>query len=292
MLNYYYFIKIFFVKQIASETLNIKNPSKKSPFYNRIVLIDFLRGLFLCFVFIDHILWDILYFFPMWAKGDVNSPLYIIGHLTADYWNSSFRAIIQFIGLATFVLLSGISCAFSKNNSKRTIRMVGLFLGIAVITNLANAFMPAGSVINFNVIAVIACSVLIYTFFENKSLKIIVAFSLILFLFYLLILPELYQAFKDEPVLVWPLWSPDANSVIVNDKFYNQADYMSLFPFILFFFLGVFISKTYYKDKSKHMGHHYKGLKPICFLGRHSFIFYICHQLVFLGIFYLIGLAF
>ena len=128
--------------------------------------------------------------------------------------------------------------------------------------------------------------------FENKSLKIIAAFSLILFLFYLLVLPELYQAFKDEPVLVWPLWSPDANSVIVNDKFYNQADYMSLFPFILFFFLGVFISKTYYKDKSKHMGHHYKGLKPICFLGRHSFIFYICHQLVFLGIFYLIGLAF
>lgn len=281
---YFNFIynKILLMEQALRQTRNIK---KESPFYKRIVLIDFLRGLFLCFVFIDHIIWDFTYFFPQWSNGP-NSLLSIIGSLASDYWVNPYRKIIQFIGLTCFVLLSGISCAFSKSNTKRSVKMIGLFLAIGVITNLANSFIPTGSVINFNVIGVIACSVLIYSLFENKSLKVIVAFWAILFLFYLIGLPILYENFSDGPGLVWPLWN--TTDVIVNGKPYYQADYMSLFPFILFFFLGVLIAKTYYKDKNKHLGKHYNFEKPICFIGRHSFIFYIGHQLVFMAIFYFI----
>ncbi len=258
---------------------------RSSPFYKRIALIDFLRGLFLCLVFIDHICWDMAYFFPTWYRATGIEALNTLGSFASTYWHHPLRLVAQFIGLTMFVYLSGISCTFSKSNTKRAVRMVGVFIAVSVITNLANSFMPSGSVINFNIIGVIAISVLIYCFIEHKSMKVFAATWLGLFLFYIVILPILYQYFGSGPGLVWIFWTP--NSITVNGYAYNQADYMSLFPYILFFFLGVFIGRTYYANH-KHLGRHYQWQKPICFLGRHSLIFYLAHQLVFYGLFYLI----
>ncbi len=289
---------------MKEETLSVSR--KRNPYAKRIVAIDLVRGLCMFLVFFDHIMWCLGYFFPTWASalGLTSGFLVSVGDFANFYYSNPARRIVQFLALSAFVFISGISCSFSKNNYKRSAKMVAFWFIIWIGSNVVNAFWSSGSVINFNVIGVIAFSCLFYCFFQNKSWKIITINILLLILFWEYVLPNIYLAFKDSAVLAYPLWNPTSaeapiwdptyvqHDVYVNGQFYFQADYMYLFPYIIVFFLGVLFAKFFYAVPSEHVGGFKEWMRPITFIGRHSLIFYLTHQIIIMGIFSLIGLAF
>lgn len=262
-------------------------------FLKRFALIDFLRGFCMFLVIFDHIMWNFGYFFPRWsmALNDTSSIMYHIGQFAGFYWSWALRDAVRFFALGTFVLLSGISVAFSKDNHKRTLELLALVLALSIVSNMLNAIWPAGCAINFNILAVLGCSLLVYTFVSKKTYRSVLATLLILFIFEYTFLPIIEVYLKDSNALLIPLWQSE---IIINGKTYFEADYMPLFPYILFFFLGVLISMAYYfpRIKRKELGKHYDWQRPFCFLGRHSLIVYMTHQIIFQGIFMTIGSIF
>ena len=66
------------------------------------------------------------------------------------------------------------------------------------------------------------------------------------------------------------------------------GDYLSLFPYVIALFLGVIFARKFYKNKSS-LTKKAAWERPICFLGRHTLIIYVAHEVIFTLIFMGIG---
>ena len=269
----------------------------RTPFERRIHEIDFIRGILIILVVIDHIFNFTMSFNNVWAGAEHLEPFYTIFKVAQFYWDHPVRTVIRWICLISFCFISGISCAFSRSNSKRALQMVGIWALIFIVSNIIRGMMLAFKWgdgitcfrIDFNVIGVLAWSTLLYCFFENKKWYWLLVVGLIGLALHPLCV-ELSRTDFGHQTYVPFLWRP-----YVNETYYPgssavlQADHMPLFPYLGFFFLGAMLSKlTYAKDKKSYFKR-YNWERPICFVGRHTLIIYGTHFIVIIGIFLLIG---
>ena len=269
----------------------------RTPFERRIHEIDFIRGILIILVVIDHIFNFTMSFNNVWAGAEHLEPFYTIFKVAQFYWDHPVRTVVRWICLISFCFISGISCAFSRSNSKRALQMVGIWALIFIVSNIIRGMMLAFKWgdgitcfrIDFNVIGVLAWSTLLYCFFENKKWYWLLVVGLIGLALHPLCV-ELSRTDFGHQTYVPFLWRP-----YVNETYYPgssavlQADHMPLFPYLGFFFLGAMLSKlTYAKDKKSYFKR-YNWERPICFVGRHTLIIYGTHFIVIIGIFLLIG---
>ncbi|MDR0934776.1 MAG: DUF1624 domain-containing protein [Erysipelotrichaceae bacterium] len=278
---------------VTGTPVNISRTTEKST--KRIHEIDFIRGFCMLLVFMDHIFWNLSYFGSIWSRtaGEASSIFKEIASSANFYWSSPYRALVRIFVLFAFLFVSGISTAFSKSNWKRAGYMLMFYFLIQLFTNLASPYweeaFSSQSIINFNVIGVIAWSVLFYSFVQEKSWRSLVIAVLVLSIFYLIFLPLIYQDISNNHyaslyhINVWPLWSSLSSGS-------HESDYMPLFPYIILFFAGALFSRFFYIQRKSLFGEKKKWENPICFIGRHSLIFYLTHQLIFVGLFSLVGL--
>lgn len=277
------------------------------PFEKRIHEIDFIRGCLILLVIFDHIMNNLMTFGKNWF-GE-SSGLYQFFHM---YWTGALtqggplvfdvRHYIQPMALMAFVLLSGISCAFSKNNWKRAIQTLIAWAVIAVLTNVlqimsTNFGWGMTTRIDFNIIGVLAFSMLFYCLIQKRSNKALIAGILVALLIYFYVMPNckenliricggdlinkaghdfevpyFYFPFFWQPPSHWPGWT-------------YQADYVSLFPYLAFFFAGALLARYIYKEKKSLLPKH-ESERPVCFIGRHTFLIYLGHLPIIWGIFY------
>ena len=266
-----------------SEVVEIKR--KKGAFEKRIHEIDFLRGFLIGLVLMDHLFWCLQHYNGIWMITTGGAFFETMYKIFSFYWNSTARDIVRFIALFGFTFISGVSSAFSRNNWVRAGQMLLVFALIAVGSNLLDAshFLgdSQGSVrIDFNVIGVLAWSTLFYCFVQGKSWRTILVGVLITFLLSWYLIPELNTLYinKGWHAYVPPLWEPE-----------DQADWMPLFPFIFFFFMGGLFSYFIYKDRKSIIPHKGNWERPFCFMGRHSLWIYLGHQVVMLPVFLLLN---
>lgn len=268
----------------------VQTITRKSAFDKRVHEIDFARGFLIILVLLDHFLNRILLDFKPLGGGFTALSDFV----SAFYWDTPLRYIVQPLALIAFCFISGISTGFSKNNWKRSLILVIATIILGLFSPVLGAFLGFAP-IYFNVIGVLATCSLVYCFVQKRSWKV----SLALFLFFLLVTLYVIIPIMSD-VYVYP-WSP----YVINDSSYwrsvfipilskpapTQSDYMPLFPYIVFFFLGVLVSMFYYKDKTSICPELKRDWeRPICFIGRHSLWFYIFHQILFMPIFALISL--
>lgn len=249
----------------------------KQAFDKRIHEIDLFRGFLICLVMFDHLLWSInFYIFHS------NQPALLW------YWTSEIRLVVQQIVLIAFLFTCGISCHFSRNNKKRGLLLLVLCLLITIVTHVLQLLpMFSGRVIaiDFNVLGVICLSILAYLFMEKLSSKDIIFISAIFMVFYSFILisqrlfPDTeYNAFKSILSLTF---NPVKKGYV--------ADYLPLFPYIIALFLGVVFARKFYKEKKSIIPNKKNWERPFCFLGRHTLLIYIAHEIIFTIIFMGIG---
>ena len=270
---------------------------KRKPFETRIHEIDFFRGILICLVVMDHIFNFTMNFTSGWVGAEHLQPYYAINLAMHFYWDHPVRMWVRWICLISFCFISGISCAFSKSNSKRAMQMVGIWAILFIVTNIIKGALVSSNLnvgvtdfrIDFNVIGVLGWSTLLYCFFEQKNWKWLLVVGLIG-----LALHPLCQVLSrtefGKNTYVPFLWRPYVGDDVIGSKSLAQADHMPLFPYLGFFFLGAMLSKlTYAKDKKSYFKK-YNWERPICFVGRHTLLIYGTHVLVIFGILSLVGL--
>lgn len=265
---------------------------KVSPFEKRIHEIDFVRGFLMVLVIMDHLFYLLRSYNGMWMGPDQIEPFRSLYNFFNWYWTTPIRKVVQYIALGSFCFVSGISSAFSRNNWKRALEMIALwaivFIGSNVLEVLyTNSGLDLGLKhirVDFNIIGVLAFSMLLYCPFQKKKwywLAIIAGIGFALHIgvrICFLVNPN----FGENIYCPW-LWKP-------SDFVAAQADHMPLVPYISFFFLGALLTHFTYEKERKSYFKKFEFERPICFLGRHSLIVYVTHYGLLVGIFALINL--
>ncbi len=242
-------------------------------FKTRVHEIDLLRGFLIILVIFDHLMWFFLnYIFHY------NHPF------LQWYWTSELRFIVRQCVLFLFMFLCGISCHFSKNNARRG----GLLLAFAVIVSIGSYILQllpmfANRVVHLdiNILGVIAISILLYSLIQKRSDNEVLFAIAILMIFYFFTLIASRQAdtksFNHFTSLLYCPFNPIKAGYV--------ADYLPIFPYIIFLFIGALFGRKFYKNKKSLVKKKGNWEKPICFLGRHTLLIYVGHEVVFTLVF-------
>lgn len=267
---------------VMSNELTIESHSRKvGAFEKRVHEVDFLRGVLIIIVLLDHLLNNFLMNTETWYRITGNPFWHEFFQAMVFYWDHPARQIVRFICLIAFCFISGISCAFSRNNWKRAGEMIAVFALIAVVSNLLQVWGWLGegvvTIIDFNVIGVLAFSTLFYCFVQNCSWKGLLAATLGWFLFVTTGMRIITSLPNSDMARVPALLQP----------YYATADWMPIVPYIFFFFLGALFSLFIYQDKKSKLPR-YNWERPFCFVGRYTLYIYLGHQAVFIPVFMII----
>ena len=238
--------------------------------------LDFLRGAALFLMILMHFSYDIRYIFRFNAFSYLDST-----------W---FWVFIEPMFLCIFVGISGVCCNFSRNIVKRAVKLLGVALFVTFATYIATNYMNIDCLIIFNVLHVLACSMLLYAlirFIENKAKIDPKVMSVFLALFGLWSTQVGHQITRYDSQVTTRLLIPLG---ITGTNCMFMGDYMPFFPWVGVFLIGTVVGRHCYAGKSTLFPNAPSGFrkfsKPFEFLGRHSLIIYIVHQPIVLALTY------
>ncbi|MCM1289392.1 MAG: DUF1624 domain-containing protein [Corallococcus sp.] len=258
-----------------------------TPKRTRVWEVDFLRGFMILFVVWDHLMWDLRNWGPY--KSDFFNSLYLFA---SDYFGGVLRATTHDTFVSLFVLTSGVSCSFSRSNGKRAIKMVSFALLLTAVTYALSSIFNQNVTMYFNVIHVIALSVLMWTAIEwvwNKCVKNWHKniFGVAMFIVTVTALLVGYCA-KTQP---WTNENPAFFFLAMHNtnvsgftKFWG-GDYLPFLPDFGWFLIGAFLGRCLYRErKSLFPSVNEKWVCPVTFCGRHSIWIYFGSQVLMAGI--------
>ncbi|MCQ2603119.1 MAG: DUF1624 domain-containing protein [Clostridia bacterium] len=139
----------------------------------RVWEIDFLRGLCIILMILDHtalLLGD--FFGPAWYETAwINGKIVLIGdgfgvalcNLCRDYWVSGLREVGHPVVLFIFFSISGISCAFSRSNFKRGFELAIISLIYTLGSYIGQEYLGVGNIlVTFGVLHFYAFCILLW----------------------------------------------------------------------------------------------------------------------------------
>ena len=248
---------------------------------NRAPELDFLRGFALFMMILMHFAYDLRFEFklPVFAFLEAN-------------W---FWAFVHPFFIVIFVGVSGVCSTFSRNNFIRGLKLLGVAAGLTLVTYLVSRYMKIDCLIIFNVLALLAVSILVYALiqFIEKNAKVRPAVTNVI----LGIMGTYCTAigstiremdYSTKNLIFLPVGFATKNSPAV-------ADHLNLFPWLGVFLIGCVIGRVCYSSKTSLLPEGIKKLHlvgaPFEFMGKHSLIIYLVHQPLVYGILYVIFLA-
>ncbi len=224
--------------------------------------IDFLRGVAIIMMVVFHTLFDLNYF---------------------GYYNIDVMHSLRYFAIATasiFIFVSGICTTISyskrKSYTRRFIRGAEIFGFGLIATFVTWVFLKEGFVV-FGILHFIGISIIAsYFFVRFKKLNFLMGIALVTMGIYL---QGLVFNFP------WLLWLG-----LRMEGFYS-VDYFPMLPWYGLFLFGLSFGNKFYPNGRR--GFHIpnfknKFIKGFCFLGRHSLLIYLLHQIFIVGILYII----
>ncbi len=220
-----------------------------------------------------HVLFDLVYF--GFTSTDLNALpvlvfLYPIGTL--------------------FLLLVGVSLTLSYNRVKQSftkgqlrvkyLKRGSSIFGLGLLITLVTWVYPHNGFIIFGILHCIGLSILLgYVLIRSRFSALLVGFVCISVGVFLRLF-----VMVDFP---WLLWLG-----VVPRSFYT-LDYFPLLPWFGVVLLGIFLGNTLYRDNARKFKlkdySRFIGTRFLCFLGRHSLIIYLLHQIIIVGILYILA---
>lgn len=241
----------------------------------RITVIDYLRGAALVYMVFYHTIFDLAFVIP------------------TEWGRAAFAANenIVIFDTSTFILLAGVSCAFSRSNLKRG----GRLLAIALLFTLVTAFVFPGEAIYFGILHLMSTGMVLYGAFEEhlKKLPAVPMIGLFAALF------VLTYHISSGWVGIKGLWEAELPAdLLVNNQLYPfgvikagfaSVDYVPLLPWLFLFLGGAYLGGLIVKYREKLPSFCYANPLPwLGFIGRHTLIVYVLHQPVILAVLYAI----
>ncbi|QWC00532.1 DUF1624 domain-containing protein [Mycoplasmatota bacterium] len=240
----------------------------------RIWELDFLRGFAILMMVFDHLMFNFAYlrgYFSNFAQ--VNHSLFNwLNDLGIDYWNSTIRLIGREFFVLLFLLISGISFTFSKNNSKRGFKLVGVAIIITLVTFLMDFLFDFGVLIVFGVIHMFAINtlltVLIRKFIKSEIIILFIGMAILTLSFYFELFnpPAVSLSFDNLPKIIIGL-----------GRF--GADHFGILPYLGIILIGTVIGNTFYSHRVSLIPQVHLSPKNIFMIsGRYSLYIYVLHQ--------------
>jgi uncharacterized membrane protein len=214
---------------------------------NRVWEIDFLRGISILIMIYYHIVFDLSFFFRYPISTD-----------------KGFNFIAGKIAIV-FILVSGISSSFSKNNFLRGIKLFIISLILTFATYIISVFIfKTDTAIMFGILHLLAFCMI----FSNVFLKIKPIFPLVTGILVIISGNLIKNIYVNLPFL-FPLG--------LKTKEFSSLDYFPIFPWFGYYLVGIFIGRVFYKNKESLIK---KPLKNniINSIGKHSLLIYLIHQ--------------
>lgn len=303
----------------------LRSFSRKEKKGERIIEIDFLRGFSLTLMVLVHLAWAIG-FVPsdFFGLSFTEGPLWI--QETSKFFRSVFIAIVTpngvnvsqivhnylypniislycleaiFSGL--FVFLSGISCAFSKNNFERGFKLfflanlmsISLEIYSDIVCGAGNTPLYGGGThIWCGILHAISIGIMLYSLFEHFFKKWWQTYIAAIVLSILACI-TVYFGYKDTGDLISITPVVDNAGDFFKNMFFLFTglrgygdDYFSPLLVTAVIFFGATLGKTIYKKKKSILPRSFKTgwMKPFAFMGRHSLIIYLTHTFIAMGL--------
>ena len=264
---------------------------------SRVWEVDFLRGLAILLMCFDHLCFDLGFMDGFFVRFDyTNDTLLSLMRFGYQVYFSKWRNILHYIFATAFLLMTGISCEFTK---KSGLRVVQTFL-VAIILSLSTALLEKAMgmtlFISFGVIHAIAFSQLFCYLFDkvskNRYLHLVLGTVIIVAGFAI----EWYNApwVALPPTADWGSEQTISRFLEVMLGFKRAGgDHFGLIPCMGVVLVGAYIGKAFYSER-KSLLPRLDGAwnKVFCAVGRHTVWIYLAHQVLIAGIILLIGVCF
>ena len=245
----------------------------------RIPAIDYLRGAALIYMVCYHILFDLAFVIPTeWGKA-------------AYYANEN----IVIFDTSSFILLAGISCAFSRSNLRRGGRLLPIAMAFTAVT----AFFFPGEAIYFGILHLMSVGMVLYGAFDSffKKLPAALMIPLCAVIFTL----TYYVSNGFVGIKGW-FELPLPQELLTNNLLYPfgfikggfmSVDYVPLLPWLFLFLGGAYIGGLIVKYREKLPAFCFADPLPwLGFIGRHTLIVYVLHQPIILAVLYAVEFIF
>lgn len=281
----------------------------------RIWEIDFLRGILIIGMVIDHLMFFLGFIPSLYPAASVPNWMANVGSFAEAYWNNEFKIAVRFAGLALFFMLTGISSKFSRSNLKRSLFCVGFGVLLSLIFLIYTLVSGNHHLALFAVITCLGTSMFLYWAAKAIYTKVkksevnwkwwALGIGLVLtiggFIMQLCVSTDLRfghiflsmfgeyapgVSHSDEP-----LTFSHAVQVFIGSYQWGN-DCLGLLPFLGFTFLGGFIGEHVYekrisiffrKDPEKNRQFNAIAIRKtwvINWLGSKTFIIYVIHPIV------------
>ncbi len=249
----------------------------------RIFELDFMRGLALLMMCLDHLAYD-FYCLPYWFPYADSPMIDALGRFGESVTFSPWRTALHYVFATLFLLLAGIGSALTKKPLKRSGQIALAAVGIALATVTLDLLFDIGVTILFGVLSPMAIGAFlcwVCSLFGEKRGKY-VAFALGTVIVAVGFFLKWYQA----PALL-SLGKEDLLSIAVGTARYG-ADWFPIFPCAGVVLLGYFSGKVLYRQKESLFPALRGKSCVLCAVGRYSLWIYLFHQPVLVGLLYAI----
>lgn len=213
--------------------------------------------------------------------------------------NTNLYALEIFFS-GTFMFLSGISCSFSRNNMKRAVQLFVFSLAMTIGLEAADAFFGTDIHIVCGILQSLSIALLLYSCIDHFFPKWwhLALFALPLLALNIAVMHFVYNVGGTRPYL-------NANEMKTFADFLDAFGALTLgmkssgddyFPPILvslIVLLGGIVGKTIYASKKSILSPDFpkKWATPFLWIGRHTFVIYVLHQIVIIALLAIVMLS-
>ncbi len=252
----------------------------------RIWELDFLRGFSIIMMVFDHLMYDFKSI-PTWFSNYHEIENVFVANLvelSRLYWYSTLRQYGHWVFVAIFLLVSGISSTFSRSNLSRGLKLLAVAILISVVTMSVEVWTGLQIGIVFGIIHMFAVGTLIVYFlrklWDNNLFLLIIGF-IIVFLGFVIQWDSVSYYNQVTFANIW--------EIILGLKGYG-ADFFGIIPYVGVILIGVVIGKVLYPHRQSLLPSADKPWnRPFVYVGKHSLLVFLTHQLILAGLVFLIG---
>ena len=219
------------------------SPSKKK----RIDLLDGWRTVAVLTMVVWHTLWDMTDMFAM---------------LPAGFMFRDGVQLVRYFIVFSFLLLSGISCRFSRSNVRRGWETAGCAVVITVVTYII------GDPAKFGILHLLACCMLLYGWLGKWFEKLPDCWAAALSLGLFSVLFVWLDSFRVGFDWLFPLG--------IRSVYFYSSDYYPLLPWVFLFLFGTVLGRWVAVDTGR-----WKEIalpRALTWPGRHAMLIYMLHQ--------------
>jgi len=229
-------------------------------------LLDEIRGADIILMILYHLGYNLVFIFG------VDVPFY----------RSFAMPYIQPLIAGTFIVLSGISCRYSKSNVKRGIKTFLLGMLLTVVTLI---FMPS-ELIYFGILHFMGAAMILFALLRPALDRMPPVTGIPVFLFLYVFTSRLSSGYLGLPG-VFTVTLPAflyGNPYLLPLGFYAAgSDYFPLIPHLFLYFAGSYAGVLFIRDFFPAWAYKTR-FQILSKIGRHTIIIYLLHQPVLMGI--------